>query len=190
MNGLHTFCAKVTLALHFDKPKAAPEYLETQDLLPARFAADAVYTKLDQVNKELRFMQLRYRALMAQQVRFVASFTPAYVRRSFIQPSCCCSCDQSIVRAAISRCVRSFSCVRCVRSVDFRSLVGSLIWRTLDVFCSPLLCVFVQKQTLKISTRFGVLEGLAVVAVAIVQVLYIRHIVSSSQPLLGTRRRG
>ncbi len=50
---------KITLALHFEKPKAAPEYLQTEDLLPVGVASDAVYSKLNQVNKELRFMQLR-----------------------------------------------------------------------------------------------------------------------------------
>ena len=104
---------KVTLALHFEKPKASPEHLQTEDLLPIGVASDAVYTKLNQVNKELRFLQLRYQGLKMQQLR-----------------------------------------------------------------------------TLNVSTRFGVLEGLAVIAVAIAQVLYIRHIVSSSQPLLGTHRTG
>lgn len=101
---------KVTLALHFEKPKASPEYLQTEDLLPIGVASDAAYSKLDQVDKELRFLQLRYSVLKTY-----------------------------------------------------------------------------QEKTLAVSTRFGVLEGLAVIAVAILQVLYIRHIVSSSQPLLGGR---
>lgn len=99
---------KVTLALHFEKPKAAPEFLQTEDLLPIGMASDEVYKKLNMVDKELRFLSLRF---TLQEVT--------------------------------------------------------------------------NKKTLSVSTKFGILESLVVIAVAIVQVLYIRHIVSSSQPLLG-----
>lgn len=99
---------KVTLALHFEKPKASPEFLQTEDLLPIGMASDAVYQKVVQVDSELRFMDLRFHAQQSS-----------------------------------------------------------------------------STHTLSVSTKFGVLESLAVIGVAIVQVLYIRHIVSASQPLLG-----
>merc|ERR1719329_2120951 len=88
---------KVTLALHFEKQKAAPEFLQTEDLLPIGMASDEVYKKLNMVDKELRFLSLRF---TLQEVT--------------------------------------------------------------------------NKKTLSVSTKFGILESLVVIAVAIVQVLYIR----------------
>lgn len=120
IEGVYEFCfsnrmstssaKKVTLALHFEKPKASPDYLQVEDLLPVGVASDAVYSKVNVLNKELRFLMMRYANAKA-----------------------------------------------------------------------------LQEETNRISTRFGVLEGLTVIVVAVIQVLYIRHIVSTAQPLLGRR---
>ena len=50
----------VTAALHFQKPDKEPEHLQVEDLLPTSLASDEVNSRLHNLQREVRFLSLRF----------------------------------------------------------------------------------------------------------------------------------
>ena len=55
----------VTCAIHFQVPDKEPEHLKTEDLLPTRLAADEVTIRLRNLQRELRFLSMRFKVRLA-----------------------------------------------------------------------------------------------------------------------------